>query len=621
MVLIFLILLSFVSSTSGSDLESDVESLGAAGVEKALRKPETYQDDSDREDAVLDEKPFDSVNLPEQPGAFFSSIVDTGIQVKLLTNVYLRNLDEKANVFVAFFRAMISTPDGRVEEKADYFRHNGKICVFASGGFHNAWEKSTQRVYEAFYNSKIKIIRGAWIQKHLYKDYKESEKFERTPVDELHSELYYKIFFERFFPTQLKSLKKEGEVLGIAIDAFSWWDVCDGCYKHNLPSKLGSIPIAYRIKSARPYRNSYRDTESFKSRVLVNAEERENKSWLSLWDKIKELSHKKFPDEDSKRVYWTATFTGIELTKWLGQAFVENKTPGKKGDVLRHYQELESTDKDQLQGLIDYLKEENWELSCWYSHPFPRGPIQKKWKKHWLELVMPHFGWREVLSDHLESDTTCEMCGCEKARKISYIYHQKYRSAKCSAGSNEAIRFSGDPLPPKSEELRKFKVKSLVVGSKCIETLILTKEQLKSPRKVAAEQAKRDKSYFDLDMAEKELKKKAAEKRKEEARIKKEKAEKKKQERLLKKQAAEKKKKSKKPSRKTSTSADLGKADAIAASTPYKTANREKYDKKRGLVADEATSDSDSSGLDDDGKKIDKAPSIKRLAKQRRTKL
>lgn len=614
MFLGFLVLFSLIGSIYASDMENGSGSLGV-GSGKTLQKPRVYEDESDEEGSVYDREAFGS----KHPNVFSSSIVDIGMRVKLIANVYLRNLDEKANIFVPFFRATIKNPDGSLVERVNYFRYKGrkgKICVFASGGFHNAWEKSTQRVYEAFYGSKIKIIRGTWIQKHLYRDYKELQKFERTPLEDLHSELYYKTFFERFFPRQLEELKEGGDVLGVVIDAFSWWDVCDGCHEHNLPHNLGKTPVTYRIKSARPYTHTYRDTDMFQSRVLSDLEEKENKHWLSLWSEIKKLPEKDFSDEEDKRKYWTETIQGIELTKWLGQAFVENKKPGKKGDVLRHYQALEEFDRDQLKGLIDYLKEENWEFSCWYSHPFPRGDIQKKWKKYWLQLVVPHFGWKEISSEHLDQDTNCEMCGFEEARKISYIYHPKYRSAKGFPQSKVVVAFLGGPLPPESDELKKFKVKSLAVGSKCIETLRLTKEELVKPMEVAAEQAERDKSYDDLDAAEKELKKQAAEKRKEEARIKKVMAEKKKQERLLRRQTEERKRESKKQTRKTPAVAVTEKVEPITAPNSYRTPER-KNAKKRVAEADEVETDTDSSGYEDDRERTGKNLSKKRLTNRR----
>jgi len=137
-------------------------------------------------------------------------------------------------------------------------------------------------------------------------------------------------------------------------------------------------------------------------------------------------------------------------------------------------------------------------------------------------------------------------------------------------------------------------------GSKCIETLILTKEELARPKEVAAEQAERDKSYSDLEALDKRLEKQAAEKRKEEARIEREMAKKKKQE-------VKGKKKPKKTARKTPASVEPEKADTMADSR-----------KKRAAAADEAESDSDLSGLEEDEKKFGKAPPIKRSAKQRK---
>jgi len=99
-------------------------------------------------------------------------IIVMGTQLKLLANVYLRNLDEMANVFFPYYTLTIQGDSGE-EEISDYFRApapkgkeepQGKICVFASGGLHNAWEKTVARIQEIFFGDKVKVIRASWIQ-------------------------------------------------------------------------------------------------------------------------------------------------------------------------------------------------------------------------------------------------------------------------------------------------------------------------------------------------------------------------------------------------------------------------------------------------------------------------
>lgn len=166
------------------ELESN-EGIKISSDAKESVEPVEYEDESDSEVGVVDSTPFGKLSIMEISPVFSPAIV-MAVRIKLLANVYLRNIDEKANIFLPFFRILGKGVDGKERESGNYFRYKGKICVFASGGFHNAWEKSVQSVYKAFYGTEIKIIRGSWIQKHL----KEEVGFQNS--EELHSELYYK---------------------------------------------------------------------------------------------------------------------------------------------------------------------------------------------------------------------------------------------------------------------------------------------------------------------------------------------------------------------------------------------------------------------------------------------
>ncbi len=479
----------------------------------------TTKDDSDTEDdpSTLETIPSTTV-LPSFP----TDVIRMGMQIKLLANVYLKKLDQTANIFIPFF----TLTDSRDSVKRqDFFRTpRGEICVFASGGFQNAWESTVASVQRIFFGNKVKIIRASWIQKHLSQSKrieKDLEQEYRGRESELHSELYYDLFFEHFFLSSL--LEKLGEEktnpLNLKIHAFSWWDVCNTCERrltaHHRDLLPSNMRLFYQVAGMRRYSHIYpRDTFIQEARIPLSEEDR---AWTQIWAKVSEYARKEFESAEDKEVFWTETKDGLELCKWLGQAFEENtrtigersSSPCKKGDILKFYKTMTGEDTRELAQLLEYLRDVNWDLSCWYKTPYPFG-VQRPWKKYWRQVVIPHFNWEEIKESKVmeESDELphCEMCGHESLRQVFYVFHPKYRvsggflslSKEEQAMSERSSGYSRTATIHLPLSLKKKRRDWLKVGSECVQTLVTTHEKLiewerKHPRE------ERDRKWRDLD--------------------------------------------------------------------------------------------------------------------------
>jgi len=191
--------------------------------------------------------------------------------------------------------------------------------------------------------------------------------------------------------------------------------------------------------------------------------------------------------------FWTKTKQGLEICKWLGQAFVENKTtarggksrPTKKGDILKFYEQIAKDDTKELRALLSYLQEVNWDLSCWYKLKYP-SHVQVKWKIYWKQLVMPHFGWETIRVVSLEKPDKCQMCGKQDVRNMYWIFHSKFRVSEkfLKLPKKEQMRqeqdegiteASYDSLP---DVLKQKRRQSLCVGVNCFKVLSLSKTVL-----------------------------------------------------------------------------------------------------------------------------------------------
>ncbi len=418
-----------------------------------------------------------------------------GHRIHAMVQAY-QSPEDRVNIFVP----AVSTKEGN---PCDYLKRKGKICVFASGGLKNAWEKTVSKAYHVLYGEEIKIIRASWVQKHLDRDLE--TKYAKTPQT-LHTELFFKLFANKF---------KRGIC---EMKAFSWWSPCESC--HDLLStffKDGGYEITFVKKYPSP---AYESTPAFRVRKmpLAHAQVVEEKVWKDLWDQVVKVSQKPFESEVDKKTFWAENYQGICLSKWLAQVFV--KTPGLKlgledpdlspemlfmKDITPYWEEVASEEQESVYGMVRYLAQVNWELSCWYKPPFPED-IQKRWVAHWKKAVVPHFNWQEVGGDEdEEASTTCEMCGYERIRHISYVYHNKHTPTQ-----------KGQP-----DQAYKRK-KSLTVGSECVAHLILNAQQVAQSQQKALEKAKervpkrraeQDRKDQDeaLTQAERELSKQARE--------------------------------------------------------------------------------------------------------------
>jgi len=125
------------------------------------------KDDSDNEEIPDSDNQKYLEKFPDFP----KKVIDYGIVLKLLTNVYLGRIDETANIFLPKYTLEVKQGDDWIIQKKDFFRTpKKKLCVFASGGTYNLWEKTVAHVFKGFFDEEVKIIRSSWITKHLMKD-------------------------------------------------------------------------------------------------------------------------------------------------------------------------------------------------------------------------------------------------------------------------------------------------------------------------------------------------------------------------------------------------------------------------------------------------------------------
>jgi hypothetical protein len=510
----------------------------------ALRKIIHAKDDSDEEDEErIGEESFLSKQEILRNN---KSIIVIGTRLKLLANVYLRNIDETANIFFPRYILTIQGDHGK-ENISDFFRippkgeeKLGKICLFASGGLHNAWEKTVEHIQRIFFGAKVKVIRASWIQKHLAGVGLNLEEEFRGKENELHSEYYYDLFFKHFFVPWLK--KNYDKATNLRILAYSWWEVCNGC-ENTLTNHKTFIPnemvLSYEVSATRRYHHRYPESSIVQQARVSSTYEAE--AWDRIWGKVTEYVDR-FENPEEKKRFWTQTKDGLELCKWLGQAFVENAVTlegreakaSKKGDILKFYQEMVEEDTQKLQSLLDYLRQENWDLSCWYKGRCP-DPVQPKWKHYWRQIVIPHFGWQVVgVFQDKENNSYCEMCGKTDVVNISLVFHPKFRvlehflklpeEEQKMTKSEDSLTVPFYQLPSFQQTKRR---QSLHVGSECVKVLTWPKKQIEkwlkeNPHAVVdakwREQSERQAENDSLEEAEKglkeRLKKKKAAKRK-----------------------------------------------------------------------------------------------------------
>jgi len=442
-----------------------------------------------------------------------------GLRIKLLANVYSGKVDATANIFVPQYVIRVSQPNGPVKKMKSYFKTDkGEICIFSSGGTLNHWEKSVGKVYNIFFAQKVKIIRWRWLYKHL-----NQIMAGNNPLDayegketELHSELYYSLFFQHFFLPKVKQ-KYGANLKTLGIRAFSWWEVCDGCEGHL--SKQSTLCESNdlendlcEIAAVRKYAHKYNSSIIHAYSV---AQAQEESAWTSIWEKVTHCVNKYAHSSRDKRNFWTKTVEGLELCKWLGQAFRENiytlnaatAKPNGRGDILNYYNPMSNEDKASLLNLLDYLREENWELSCWYTPPY-YDRVQGAWKAYAMQVVRPHFGW-QLISEPPADDNTheCQMCGQKGLIHTYWVYHPKFRvtnkyfqmsedqqrATEQSDGFNHETSF--DQLPSYLQLKRR---QSIVVGSECLKTLELEKNEVEKFR-IKMSDEDRQERFLDLN--------------------------------------------------------------------------------------------------------------------------
>ncbi len=453
-----------------------------------------YKDDSDEDDESSEMnrsygQPFPTSMTP---------LVTIGARIKMLANVYLRKVDQTANIFVPRYVLEVENSDGSTTEQPNFFRTpKNQICIFASGGLQNAWEKTVKHVQKMFFGAHVKIIRASWMEKHLRKDKGIERNFAeeyKGREDELHSEVYFDLFFRHFF---VPSLEQQGEIVKkVTIYAFSWWEVCDDCYKMLAAHRnvLRGLQLSYKVAARRRYYHHYPENSVIEGyRVDISPEQ---EAWQRIWAKVLEYTKLFSQNEEQRELFWTRTKDGLELCKWLGQAFVENTVdsaertaiPGKKGDILKYYQEMSDEQRKGLQGLLDYLREKNWDLSCWYKAIYP-NPVQRKWKRYWQQVVIPHFGWEHIKSIRVEGERVhCQMCGNTNLIDLFQVFHPKFRVSdwflkwseeqRRSQASELNQREKKTPSESLPRHLQKKLKQSLFVGSECVKTLRLPREEI-----------------------------------------------------------------------------------------------------------------------------------------------
>ncbi|MBA3814571.1 MAG: hypothetical protein H0X26_08855 [Alphaproteobacteria bacterium] len=464
----------------------------------------------------------------------FDLVTTMGTQLKLLANVYLANLQGRANIFLPRYSLEVEASDGSFQTIQSFFETpKGEICVFASGGLHHIWEKNIGHINRLFFKKKVKIIRSRWMQKHLQKDKNIKRDLEEEFAGrehELHSEFYYDLFFRHFFAQELVQLLEEGvSWRRLTIHAFSWWDVCDHCEEllsSHKPPIEANFELSYKIAARKRYTHAYPNTSIVEDYALSKTVE--GKAWKAIWESLAPYTGKDFANE----IFWTKTKDGLEISKWLGQAFRETikgldgkAKVTKKGDILAFYTAMQPHKTQDLENLLSYLQDKNWDLSCWYRGPNFPSPFQSKWKRHWQQQIVPHFGWERVTGYQIKEKKRadhCQMCGYEGLMNVYLIFHPKFHASNTflslpeedqkltehACGYTFESRVCDFPLP-----LKQKRKQSISVGSECIQYLCLSKEKIEEWHENHPEAEDNTKwevdrlaSYDALDKAEKNLK-------------------------------------------------------------------------------------------------------------------
>lgn len=475
---------------------------------------------------------------------FPAPISDIGLRLKIMANAYLQKVDQTANIFFPHYTLEYIDSEGKTQTTSGFFRTSQKsdqdippICAFASGGFQNAWEQTVSRVQTQFFEMPIKIIRALWMTKHLPRTQRRLEEEYKGRENELHSEFFYDLFFRHFFIPTLPTLAKGGKITHVTINAFSWWEVCNTC-EDRLSQHQALLPegvqLTYKVAASRRYNHHYPLLTPIMGYRIPYA--REITARQKIWGKVLECVRKEFPDEEEKSKFWTETFEGLELCKWLGQTFVESEISStgtmaqlsNREDVLKINKEASPQEIRELTELITYLRDVNWDLSCWYKPPTFFDEIQKRWRTHWRQVVLPHFDWEIVYQtskeNMLETPDECEMCGCEEVRFPLLVFHPKHRVSKTFLAlprEQQKLRAAPDELfkPPSdlADPLRQKRKQSISVGSTCVGFLQSSQEELDKWRQSHPDadrderwerNARREIADRDLEKAEKELEKK-----------------------------------------------------------------------------------------------------------------
>ncbi len=443
-------------------------------------------------------------------------LYDFGVRVRSMVAAYQPD-DDISNIFIPVVQG------GDSEE--DYIRRKGKICVFASGGLHNAWEKTVGKAYSVLHGQQIKIIRASWVRKHV--DQKLDENY---TSQQLHSELLFSLC--------LKPLV--GRVSSVR--AFSWWCPCDEC--HNLLTGGRNNQASYEISYARHYDHRYETSPQFQFGEICDYYQREEAVGQDIWQKLMRVVNKPFSTKQEKRAYWGGSYDGICLSKWLAQVFLDDMDEEEKqeeGPVsspplptlnLQKFSsslaDVDVTQQKKISKLVSYLRKVNWEFSCWYKDIFPSS-VQPKWKRHWRGAILPHFAWEMVGEERDESGQECEMCGYKGIKDLLYVYHPKHTPSQKMHVSKQYK-----------------KKKALVVGSECVRILTSSKEQVDEKQQEAIKKKNKEIEKKKEKEREKEKKKREREEWQEQDRMIEE-AEKKlkEQERIENKRAKEQKQKEK----------------------------------------------------------------------------
>jgi hypothetical protein len=446
--------------------------------------------------------------IDAQPPAEFSHVINPGTMLKFLTNAYKGSLKENSNIFLPRYTIQYMGPDGQMITEQDYFRTpKGQLVVFASGGSANMWEKTVAKVYHLFTGVGVKVIRAHWLQKHLKRRNVHEfciEDYEGRETD-LHSELYYDLFFRHIFNEQLSSNTRQ--INRLVVDAFSWWEVCDTCEKHfvshqDVCRQWGIQNFFCRVAAAKRYPHSYEDSVIQRFDIPGNDEE---EVWRAIWLKLIEFTNLHSYDAEARHHFWTKTAEGLELCKWIGQAFVENPyalddrkvDPDERGDLLKYFSKFEAdaieenqqADITRFQQLILDLSDMNWDLSCWFKGRYI-ATTQFNWKKYSSQQVMPHFGWIELDNYRDETGSSqCQMCGQKNLVDIYLVYHPKYKVSAKLLTEEEAEQENSDvdvyTVGSDDEAIHVLpgqRRRALEVGSECVQLMGMDKTTIKEWR-------------------------------------------------------------------------------------------------------------------------------------------